>query len=128
MSNTHPEILRQAKALLAQGVLTLPQIANRLGINHKTLWRWKTKGFPSQCGHLELVGVDHGRCRLCGEVKPLDQFLLFMRNSHARSAYRLSYCTPCRNARARERIHGTLDAKLRNRVQVLRGACASEKS
>lgn len=45
-----PEAVRTAKALLAAGTLTKPQIAARVGVSRSTLYAWFPAGDPSAFG------------------------------------------------------------------------------
>lgn len=120
MTNFHPEIIRNAKKMLSDGVLSKKDIAKRLGISWETIYKWCHNGFPEASCRLDDLGDGTARCRLCHQILPIERFT-FCSVKGRKIPYRLSCCTPCRNKRARERIRSSLESKLKNRVQVLRG-------
>lgn len=75
--------------------------------NAATVARRERKGLPPALPRVKPPVVPEGMkwCKDCGEIKPLDTFVLSKKSPTGRG----SYCKPCQNARtyeSRQRLHG----------------------
>lgn len=103
------------------------EIARQLSIHHNTVRYWLQKnglkanyfGQP-----IDMIDVDHARCRKCNEVKYIDNFQFGRKGK--KYEYRFSYCNECRKKQVYLNLNNDINKFLADRFHRMKRRAKSK--
>ena len=121
-----PELVKQIIELAKQGI-NRNQICKKLNINWIAVEYYLDENhieYKNTNAPLEMVSETEAKCRVCKEIKNINEFSFKKLKSGARSRH--TFCKTCLRKREYNRLNSDVNKYLASRWSYVRGACKEE--